>query len=254
MSFQENKYTDWYFKIINNARLKPFVEVKNTEVHHITPRSLGGTNEKINLIRLTYREHYLCHLLLTKMVLGESKYKMAWALMLLSSKRKVKNSHQFDKARRILSKASINRPKSTEWRKNMSIRMSGKGNPNYNPYKIRDSRTPEERKRDGIIKMTNTKKEQAKNKQLPIQRDPNLKEIIRSKAIGRKQSENQKSLASNANSLWYVIEIPNKDQINVFNLRKFCIENNLDRSNLYSTYTGRTKQHKGYKLIRYMDI
>lgn len=254
MSFQENKYTDWYFKIINNAKLKILVEIKNTEIHHITPKSLGGTNEKQNLVRLSYREHYLCHLLLTKMVLGESKYKMAWALMLLSSKRKVKNSHQFDKARRILSEASINRPKSTEWRKNMSIRMSGKGNPNYNPYKIRDSRTSEERKRDGIIKMTNTKKEQAKNKQLPIQRDPNLKELIRSKAIGRKQSENQKSLASNANSLWYVIEIPNKDQINVFNLRKFCIENNLDRSNLYSTYTGRTKQHKGYKLLRYIDV
>lgn len=253
MAFQENKYTKWYFKIISNARIRTSIEVKNTEIHHITPKSLGGTNEKLNLVRLTYREHYLCHLLLTKMVLGESKYKMAWALMLLSSKRRVKNSHQFDKARRILSVSSLNRPKSTEWRRNMSIRMSGEGNPNYNPYKVRDSRTPEKRRSDGIVKMTNTKKEQAKNKQLPIQRDPNLKELIRSKAIGRKQSENQKSLVSNANSLWYVIEIPNKDQITVFNLRKFCIENNLDRSNLYSTYTGRTKQHKGYKLLRYID-
>lgn len=37
------------------------------EVHHIIPRSLGGNNSSNNLVRLTAKEHYTCHLLLTKM-------------------------------------------------------------------------------------------------------------------------------------------------------------------------------------------
>lgn len=37
-----------------------------TEVHHILPRSLGGTDDSSNLVRLTAREHYIAHLLLTK--------------------------------------------------------------------------------------------------------------------------------------------------------------------------------------------
>lgn len=36
------------------------------ENHHIIPKCLGGSNDKINLISLTYREHFLAHLLLTK--------------------------------------------------------------------------------------------------------------------------------------------------------------------------------------------
>jgi hypothetical protein len=50
-----------------------------TENHHIVPKSLGGDNSSVNLVKLTAREHYLCHLLLTKMVSGEAKYKMYFA-------------------------------------------------------------------------------------------------------------------------------------------------------------------------------
>ena len=35
-----------------------------SEIHHIIPRYLGGTNVKSNLLRLTYRQHILAHLLL----------------------------------------------------------------------------------------------------------------------------------------------------------------------------------------------
>lgn len=36
------------------------------EKHHIAPRCMGGTNEFNNLTTLTYREHFIAHLLLTK--------------------------------------------------------------------------------------------------------------------------------------------------------------------------------------------
>lgn len=35
------------------------------EIHHILPRSLGGSNHVDNLVTLTYKEHYVCHRLLT---------------------------------------------------------------------------------------------------------------------------------------------------------------------------------------------
>ena len=37
-----------------------------TENHHILPKSLGGSDDKTNLVRLNAREHFICHLLLTK--------------------------------------------------------------------------------------------------------------------------------------------------------------------------------------------
>lgn len=37
------------------------------EHHHIMPRSLGGTDEDENIVKLTAREHFICHWLLVKM-------------------------------------------------------------------------------------------------------------------------------------------------------------------------------------------
>lgn len=62
--FLNNKYTKWYWKIIKNN----IVEEGYTESHHIIPKCMGGDNHKDNLIRLSARKHYICHLLLTKMV------------------------------------------------------------------------------------------------------------------------------------------------------------------------------------------
>lgn len=37
------------------------------EKHHILPKSLGGNNDETNLVKLTAREHFICHWLLVKM-------------------------------------------------------------------------------------------------------------------------------------------------------------------------------------------
>ena len=73
-----NKYTTWYLSIISNASKKTLVE-EYTEIHHIIPKSLGGSNDPDNLVRLTAREHFICHMLLTKMVEGNAKQKMIYA-------------------------------------------------------------------------------------------------------------------------------------------------------------------------------
>jgi hypothetical protein len=64
--YLQNKYTNWYFNIISNAQSRTISGY--TEKHHIIPKSLGGSNKKDNLVRLTAREHFICHWLLTKMV------------------------------------------------------------------------------------------------------------------------------------------------------------------------------------------
>ena len=73
-----NKYINWYHAITERARTRKIDSY--TERHHIQPRSLGGTDDKSNLVDLTAREHFICHWLLTKMHTGEAKSKMIYAL------------------------------------------------------------------------------------------------------------------------------------------------------------------------------
>lgn len=78
--FVENKYFKCYYNIINRAKSRILDPNIYTEKHHIIPKSCGGTNLKENLVKLTAREHFICHLLLPKMLLGTHRYKMVHAL------------------------------------------------------------------------------------------------------------------------------------------------------------------------------
>lgn len=77
-----NKYTTWYNNIITKAKQR-VNQTGYTEKHHIVPRSLGGSNESSNVVRLTAKEHFVCHRLLVKMTTGNNKRKMSnaiWAM------------------------------------------------------------------------------------------------------------------------------------------------------------------------------
>ncbi len=75
-----NKYTKWYNNIILTAKARSLLKIGYSEKHHIIPKSLGGNNSKDNIVALTAREHYVCHLLLPKMTTGKDRNKMAYAL------------------------------------------------------------------------------------------------------------------------------------------------------------------------------
>ena len=72
MYFLENKYTRWYFNIIyksDDLRIKG-----KTELHHVLPKSMFPEYKNLrehswNGVYLTAREHFICHWLLTKMVI-----------------------------------------------------------------------------------------------------------------------------------------------------------------------------------------
>lgn len=69
--------------IVNSAKNRTTNQY--TETHHIIPKSIGGSNDSNNLVELTAKEHYVCHMLLVKMLEGENKQKMVYAWWQLSN-------------------------------------------------------------------------------------------------------------------------------------------------------------------------
>lgn len=80
--FNESKYTRWYYDIIEKRRVDESHE--HSEVHHIIPRSLGGSDNHNNLVRLSYHDHAWCHWLLTKMTSGTDLAKMRYAFNMMN--------------------------------------------------------------------------------------------------------------------------------------------------------------------------
>jgi hypothetical protein len=93
MIFIDNKYTKWYYAIIDNARQRVNSNDDYLENHHIIPDCFfvnrsrqgpkgwlpGNPEDPANKIKLTAEEHFICHHLLTKMVSGKPKYQMLQA-------------------------------------------------------------------------------------------------------------------------------------------------------------------------------
>lgn len=142
MLFIDNKYTRIYYKIIERAKVRNIPNY--TEKHHIIPKSLGGSDNKDNLVSLTGREHFVCHLLLTKMTMGKDRSKMVLAVFYLTGAGKakrnnsIKNSRLYENLKKEHAlfvsrqkKGCIQPPRTKEARKRLSASKTGKLNPNY---------------------------------------------------------------------------------------------------------------------------
>lgn len=91
-----NKYSQWYSNLIHKAKSRKLENTIYKESHHIIPKSLGGDDSPNNLVELTLREHYVAHLLLSKMYEGEAARKMYCALWLMLLQEKRKGSRIFE--------------------------------------------------------------------------------------------------------------------------------------------------------------
>ncbi len=65
-------YLRVYTNLIERARTRTLEGYK--ENHHILPRCLGGSNDAINLVNLTAREHLIAHMVLAKAFKGSKWY------------------------------------------------------------------------------------------------------------------------------------------------------------------------------------
>jgi hypothetical protein len=128
MQSLDNKYRKWYNNIVSSAKNR--VVEGYTERHHIVPRSLGGSDDVSNLVRLTAREHFICHLLLTKFTLGHDKQLMNFALgkFIQNSplQQRTFNSWEYNKIRESISKARTGQRHSSETKKKMSEKAKGR--------------------------------------------------------------------------------------------------------------------------------
>ncbi len=96
-------YQKIYDRLITYAKYQE--TPSNYEVHHILPRSMGGKDTNSNLVKLTYRQHYVAHRLLEKITKGtHNHHKMIKAVILMSGKEdKWISSTSYEKLRRRFS-------------------------------------------------------------------------------------------------------------------------------------------------------
>lgn len=96
--FTLNKYKKWYDALIVSAQTT--TTSTYSEKHHIIPKCLGGTNDPANVVRLSARQHFIAHHLLTKCTSGNPRQKMIKAFWVLKHTRGFcLTSRQFEKLR-----------------------------------------------------------------------------------------------------------------------------------------------------------
>lgn len=105
-------YNKIYNNLINkskNRQLRGYVEV-----HHIIPKSMGGSNFKDNLVELTAREHFLAHWLLYKI---HKNTKMAYAFFAMTrnskGQKRILTTRKYEIAKNAMSNAK--RGKANYW-------------------------------------------------------------------------------------------------------------------------------------------
>lgn len=70
-------YKKIYDDLCKSRKHRGIEKEDGCEIHHIILRCEGGTNERDNLVKLTYREHFLAHLLLSKAYPHNISYRLA---------------------------------------------------------------------------------------------------------------------------------------------------------------------------------
>ena len=144
--YLSNKYTNYYNSIIARAKSRASTRQQAkrllgyVECHHIIPRAIGGTNEIINLVFLSGREHFICHRLLTKITTGKALHQMHKAIHMMTVKTKHQTRHKitsrlFGQLKRqaslSMSILTKGKPKHTEKsRAILSAKAKGRPSPN----------------------------------------------------------------------------------------------------------------------------
>jgi hypothetical protein len=96
-------YQRIYDQIIDRARDRELDCYR--EKHHITPKCLGGSDSKSNLVELTAREHFICHWLLSRLYPEEPKLSYAFWMMSTSKRpnRYRPSSRTYEEAKQLQS-------------------------------------------------------------------------------------------------------------------------------------------------------
>lgn len=230
--FLSNKYTKCYYQIISNAktRIQPNDLFEN---HHIIPKSLGGTNDSHNVVKLTLREHFICHQLLIKMVESKHKSKMAFALWrMCNSKKKYYKitSRIYANTKKLAKIALSNRIVTDDTRLKQS--KSKKITHNTPEFKHNASLRALNRSEEHKAKIGLSHRNKVVSKE--------VKQILSEKLSGDK---NPRALS------WTIFFEDCSPTIQINSLKTWCYDNNLKYCSVYKTFKTK-KFYKGVKVSK----
>ncbi len=126
--FVKNRYYSCYYRIINKARVRGKPD-EYFEKHHIIPRCLKGKDVEWNIVKLTFREHYIVHWLLTKFVKKKEDLRsINWALVRMVHQFHVGfvPSRWYEKAKRAAREAQLEARHTEESKLKVSLANKGK--------------------------------------------------------------------------------------------------------------------------------
>lgn len=215
-----NKYSQWYSNLIEKAKSRK-LETAYKESHHIIPKCLGGDDSQNNLVDLTLREHYIAHLLLSKMYEGEASRKMYYALWIMLLQEKKRGSRVFEMYRKMyidrvlktqviseetrqkISKAKTGKPITktekllADWERRKIIN-SGSGNPMFGRKHSEETKKKiSEKAKQRVMSEETRQKISISGKGRKLPKGQNVGE--RNPMFGRKHSEETRKKISEAN-------------------------------------------------------
>jgi hypothetical protein len=235
------------------------------ENHHIIPKCFGGTNSSKNLVLLTFKEHFLAHLLLTKCFSSDTKrHKMMYALIRMCTRTNKQqgriSAREHEKIMKCLVELNTERckgkPLSKEHRLNISIGEKGK-------FVSQETKDKQRQAKIGVPRSEEAKK----NMRVP---KPKSKDVKKSKKHGKNISKTKKEyylthehackkkigdrgdtsgwIDDYVNSDLSIYEIAKKYNIFYRQLIKEMILNNIPLRSETKTKKGKTT--KGYKKLQ----
>ncbi len=115
-------YQKVYNSLIEKACKREHIN-EYSEIHHIQPKSLGGSNDQANLVRLTAREHFIAHFLLAKIYGGTQWFSI---IRMRGNSGYYTNSRLYEVARNKWSVLNRNKTISVKSRQAISQKLKGK--------------------------------------------------------------------------------------------------------------------------------
>lgn len=226
MDVIKNKYYCWYYSIIENSKTRVLLSNVKSEKHHITPRSLGGSDDLENIAVLTLKEHWICHRLLVKFLSNpkdlKKMYNALW-MMLQKDYRKV-NARIYKEV-----KESIE-----PWNKGLKGKYPY---PNKTPEHVKDY-------------LRNLHKEKKRS-------DEDIKKMKEgwkvAKANGYQAWNKGKSIPGTRNLKCKFVS-PNGEEFYYNSQKEGCIEHNLPTSKISDVKRNKLPHYKGWKVFAVDEI
>ena len=159
-------YQNIYNQIIERAKTRNLIGYK--ERHHIIPKCLGGSNSKENIVDLTAKEHFICHMLLTNIYPKNHKLKCAIWIMATGFRKSLNNKYKvgsitYDRLKKEFSESIKGKPKPKGFMSEKTKKKISEANKGVS-RSLGTKRSEETKLKQSLIKKNHKVSEECRNK------------------------------------------------------------------------------------------